>query len=83
MSLPIFANRMKSKEDFSLLQTKLESKNSFQGLSCSKKGPDRLLSQELQLAPQRPAFRDFNRVSKHVCFILTYVVHVLGRCILR
>ena len=71
MSLPIFANRMKSKEDFSLLQTKLESKNSLQGLLCGKKGPARLLPGEPQSVPQHPAFRDFSHVSEHVCFIST------------
>lgn len=40
MSLPIFVNRMKSKEDFSLLQQSWKAKNSFRFV-VQQEGPDR------------------------------------------
>lgn len=83
MSLPVFANRMKSKEDFSRLKKKLESKNSFRGFLCSKRGPAQLRPQGLHSVPQHPAFRDFSHVPEHVWSISTHVVHVLEGCVLR
>ena len=37
--------------------------------------------QDLHLASQHQAFLALNHVCEHLCFISTYFVHLLGRCV--
>lgn len=82
MSLPVFANRMKSKEDLSRLKTKLESKNSFRGLLCGERGPAQLRP-GATLSASAPSFQRLQPCPERVWSISTHAVRVLEGCVLR
>lgn len=79
---------MKSKEDFCFKQKRLKVRIEFRvgfEVSCQK-GSMRdttQLFQEPHSASQHQATIALNYIHELLCFILTYLVHPLSRCVLR
>ena len=85
----VFGNWMKSKEEFCFNQKRLKVRIEFR-VGCfevsSPRGSMRdttQLFQEPHSASQHQATIALNYLHEHLCFILTYLVHPLSRCVLR